>query len=74
MHKIIIDTLEDILYIINLKSVEVSVEIDKECNITLINQIYSDKQKIQQLLLNFITNALENCDIGGAILIKLEIT
>ena len=67
------ETLEILLFQANLKQIGFKVVIDKQQNLSLINQIYGDSRRMKQILINFISNSLKFTPTKGKITIKIKI-
>ena len=56
--KIIYQTLEVLLYQANKKKLSIKVVIDKEINLSILNSLYGDEKRMQQIIFNLLSNSI----------------
>ena len=69
----IYESLQIILYSAHSRGLNLLVEIDNERNLDFFNEIYGDKRRYVQILLNFLSNAIKFTNDGGNIVISLRV-
>jgi signal transduction histidine kinase len=65
MNQMLFESIQMMLHQINSRGIHIHVEIDHPQHINFLESIYGDRQRFQQVVLNFISNSIKFTPKGG---------